>query len=72
MPMYETMGHLPFGDKYKVGQLVSFDGLKVGLTLSFQEEVEKGVVCLHNQLIRVLPRKEFDSSQLIDGICIDN
>ena len=71
MPMYETVDHLPFGDKYKISQMIDFDGLKVGLTSGFQDDVDEGVICLFKHLIRVLPLEEFDDRYVIEGVMID-
>ena len=72
MPMYETVDHLPFGDRHAIGQMVDFDGLKVGMTLSFLKEVDRGVICLIDHFIRVLPIEEFDERYLINGVCVDS
>ena len=52
--------------------MVDFDGLKVGMTLSFLKEVDRGVICLIDHFIRVLPIEEFDERYLINGVCVDS
>jgi len=71
MPMFETLERLPFGEEHDIGQIVSFEGFKIGMTVPFQQEVETGVVCFVNQFIRVLPLEEFDDKDVILGICLE-
>jgi hypothetical protein len=72
MPFYETMERLPLGEEHVIDQIVSFEGFRIGMTVPFQCEVDEGVICLVNQLIRISPLEEFDDKDVILGICLDS
>lgn len=69
MPAYETMEHLPFGDDYKIGLIVDFDGFSIAMTQRFIEEVEEGVIYFYRHLIRVGSLEDFEGRYLLNGYC---
>lgn len=70
MPGYETVEHLPFGDEFIIGQTVQFEELRISMTQRFLSEIDQGVICMVNNLVRVLPIIDFDERYLLEGIYI--
>jgi len=70
MPSYETRDHIPFGDRHKVANEIKFEDMTILLTKDFQEQVDGGVICFIDDLIRILPVSEFDDRFILEGIFI--
>jgi len=70
MPSYETRNHLPFGDEYKIGSEVKFEDITILMSEKFKEQAEGGVICLIDDLIRILPESEFEDRFIVEGVSI--